>query len=226
MAGLAGTQGNRQDRRRRRTRDALVLATQQLIAETDLDFGVLAVAERADVALGTLYNHFAGKRELIEAATLAAATEIEAYLSARTAQVADPILRAVFRPRLHGRIATSHPMLAKVLVRTSLEFPNLQDPIRVHAPQITEQLRELAPGIDSEQLRVLLTMTTSTTRHLIAQQLDNPGGGAAAVDQMMELVLRMAGQSPQRAREIAFAPLPPWPMPAGGIAKAQRLSPS
>jgi len=213
MTEPATRQGSRQDRRRRKTRNALITATQELIAEVGLEFSVAAVAERADVALGTLYNHFSGKQDLIEAATIAAATEVEAYLTARTADVGDPILSAVFRPRLHGRIATSHPMLAKVLVRTSLEFPNLQDPIRVHAPQVTEQLRDLAPGISSEQLRVLLTMTTSTTRHLIAQQLDHPDLGPEDVDQMMELVLLLAGQTPQRAKELAFAPLPPWPTP-------------
>lgn len=205
---------SRQDRRRLRTRSALVRATQELIAEEGLEFSVLAVSERADVALGTLYNHFAGKRELIEAATIAAAAEVEAYLTARTAQVADPLLRAVFRPRLHGRIATTHPMLAKVLVRTSLDFPNLQDPIRVHAPQVTEEIRDAMTTVSDEQLRILFTMTTATTRHLIAQQLDHPERGPEDVDQMMELVLLLAGQPPKVARELAFAPLPPWPVPS------------
>lgn len=206
---------NRQDRRRLRTRSALVRAAQELIATEGLEFGVLAVSERADVALGTLYNHFAGKRELIEAATIAAATEVEAYLTARTAQVTDPMLRAVLRPRLHGRIASTHPMLAKVLVRTSLEFPNLQDPIRVHAPQITEQIRDAMTQVSDDQLDILFTMTTATTRHLIAQQLDHPEIGADDVDRMMELVLLLAGQSPEQAKQLAFSPLPPWP-PAEG----------
>ncbi|MEI2809643.1 MAG: hypothetical protein V9F00_05425 [Nocardioides sp.] len=48
----------RGERRRAKTRAALIGAAQQLIAEDRTNVAVLEITELADVGLGSFYNHF------------------------------------------------------------------------------------------------------------------------------------------------------------------------
>ncbi|MFM9441118.1 TetR/AcrR family transcriptional regulator [Streptomyces acidiscabies] len=51
--------GNRFERRRAATRNALVSAARQILAETsDTGVGIQAIADRADVGFGSFCNHF------------------------------------------------------------------------------------------------------------------------------------------------------------------------
>ena len=60
---------SRSERRRRRTREALVDAALSLITANNIDnFTIQHVADSADVALATVYNYFESKEELISAA--------------------------------------------------------------------------------------------------------------------------------------------------------------
>jgi AcrR family transcriptional regulator len=52
----------------RRNRDALVVAAREVFAEQGLDAPLKTIAARAGVAVGTLYNRFADRDELIAAA--------------------------------------------------------------------------------------------------------------------------------------------------------------
>ena len=61
-------QANRFDRRRAKTRAALVEAAQAFLAEGQTGAPIQKVTERADVGIGTFYNHFASKEELFEVA--------------------------------------------------------------------------------------------------------------------------------------------------------------
>ena len=55
----------RSERRKRQTREALLKAGYQIIAEKGIDAAtMLEIAERADVGSGTAYNYFSSKEEL------------------------------------------------------------------------------------------------------------------------------------------------------------------
>ncbi|MEU2778010.1 TetR/AcrR family transcriptional regulator, partial [Streptomyces sp. NPDC007162] len=59
---------NRFERRRAETRQALIRAARQILAETgDTSASIQAIAERADVGFGSFYNHFESKTELFDA---------------------------------------------------------------------------------------------------------------------------------------------------------------
>ena len=61
-------QPNRLERRKQRTRAALVKAAQRLIAEGKINVPVLEITKAADVGMGSFYNHFDSKEQLSEAA--------------------------------------------------------------------------------------------------------------------------------------------------------------
>ena len=59
---------NRLERRKQRTRAALIAAAQAFIAAGKLNAPVLEITQAADVGMGSFYNHFDSKEQLFEAA--------------------------------------------------------------------------------------------------------------------------------------------------------------
>lgn len=83
---------NRLERRKQRTRSALIKAAQQLIVEGRLNVPVLEITQLADVGMGSFYNHFDSKEELFEAAV---ADVLDSY-----GAVLDPLtIGMMIRPR-------------------------------------------------------------------------------------------------------------------------------
>ena len=65
---VSGAPNNRGERRKLRTRDALQRAARELIVERGVSgLRIQELTERADVALGSFYNHFESKEALVEA---------------------------------------------------------------------------------------------------------------------------------------------------------------
>lgn len=63
-----GVTPNRLERRKQRTRTALIRAAQAFIASGKLNAPILEITQAADVGMGSFYNHFESKEELFEAA--------------------------------------------------------------------------------------------------------------------------------------------------------------
>ena len=61
---------NRLQRRKQRTRAALIKAARTLVAQGRLNVPVLEITRLADVGMGSFYNHFRTKEELFEAAVV------------------------------------------------------------------------------------------------------------------------------------------------------------
>ncbi|MGZ4584400.1 MAG: TetR/AcrR family transcriptional regulator [Mycobacterium sp.] len=59
---------NRLERRKRRTRAALIKAAQGFIAVGNVNVPVLEITQAADVGMGSFYNHFDSKEQLFQAA--------------------------------------------------------------------------------------------------------------------------------------------------------------
>ena len=59
---------NRLQRRKHRTRAALIKAAQGFIAVGKLNVAVLEITQAADVGMGSFYNHFDSKEQLFQAA--------------------------------------------------------------------------------------------------------------------------------------------------------------
>jgi AcrR family transcriptional regulator len=114
MTARVPTRGSR---RRARTRAALTAAGAELIAEKGVaGLRIQEITERADVALGSFYNHFKTKDELVEA-VVADTIEVRAEaIVARMASIEDPAEVVSFACRQVIRIAYDEPELAWLFV--------------------------------------------------------------------------------------------------------------
>jgi len=125
---------------RDRTRVALVRAAQELLAEQGPAASVTAIAERAGVALQTIYNQAGSKAELLALATSEAIADIEAFMTARSAPLPDPLARFALQMRLYGRLPDSHPLYARLLVQTA---PDIIGRRQGYAPRAHDEVRRL-----------------------------------------------------------------------------------
>src|SRR5919199_5007911 len=81
---------SRLERRKARTRAALVRAAQALIADGKTAVSVLEITQAADVGLGSFYNHFETKEQLYQAAVEDALEAHGALLDELTTGLDDP----------------------------------------------------------------------------------------------------------------------------------------
>lgn len=110
--------GGRRERRKERTRTALVGAARRLLHERDgRQASIQAITELADVGFGSFYNHFASKDDLFEAARDEAVADYFAWLDDHLEADDDPVRRLTESIRLTGRLIVEQPELAQVLSR-------------------------------------------------------------------------------------------------------------
>lgn len=94
-------QAHRHDRRRQRTRDALLQAAAELFEERGVNQATVAeIASRADVAHGSLYNHFSGVDEIISVLAQQSVQRMLDETGAIMSEVSDPRLLPCVGARL------------------------------------------------------------------------------------------------------------------------------
>ncbi|MFF3415932.1 TetR/AcrR family transcriptional regulator [Streptomyces sp. NPDC002698] len=201
--------GNRFDRRRAKTRGALVHAARQILAESgDTSASIQVIAERADVGFGSFYNHFQSKTELFDAAVVDALEEFGRTFDERLTGIDDPAELVAAGFRLSARLTTSHPELMQVLRRCGLSHIHSDNGLAARA------LRDLQAGIASGRFTALdpavaLTALGGTLLSLVELRFARPDlDGDEAAANLAEMVLRMLGVPPDEAREVARRPLP------------------
>ncbi|MBZ5739143.1 TetR/AcrR family transcriptional regulator [Nocardioides mangrovi] len=198
----------RTDRRRERTRAALVAAAQTLIAEGRTNVAVLEITQLADVGLGSFYNHFDSKDALWDAAVNDALERHGALLDELTADIDDPAVVFAHSVRLTGRLHRTTVELSKVLVNRGVDLTHADHGLAPRA------LRDIEAGVASGRFRVrdttiALTVVGGAVLALGALLHADPERDAAAsADEMTEDILRMLGVPEDEARRICALPLP------------------
>src|SRR4030095_5531960 len=114
MDNAATQEPNRLDRRKARTRAALIRAAQTLIAEGRTNVPVLEITQAADVGMGSFYNHFNSKEELFQAAVNEVLDELGAILDKLTGEGEDPAETFARSFRLVGRLFRRRPEMTRV----------------------------------------------------------------------------------------------------------------
>ncbi|WP_304111930.1 TetR/AcrR family transcriptional regulator [Mycolicibacterium bacteremicum] len=198
----------RTDRRKQRTRAALVEAAQRFIADGKLNVPILEITQAADVGMGSFYNHFESREQLFEAAVTEVLDTHGALLDVCTADLNDPaeIFAASFR--LTGRMFRNRPQESQVLLANGLML--LQSD-RGLAPRA---LRDIRAGVAAKRFRVddpelALAVAGGALLglgNLLRAQPDRDD--AQAADTVTEDVLRLLGMSDAEAREVCARPLP------------------
>lgn len=111
---------NRFERRKLRTRAALIGAAQSFIAADQLSVPILDITRAADVGMGSFYNHFATKDELFSAAISEVLDQYAALLDMLTVSIEDPAEAFAVRFRLAGRLFRRRPIESRILLRSGL----------------------------------------------------------------------------------------------------------
>ncbi|WP_280408424.1 TetR/AcrR family transcriptional regulator [Nocardia brasiliensis] len=209
MTASNGPGPNRLERRKARTRAALVGAAQALLAEGKINVPILEITQAADVGMGSFYNHFQSREELFQAAVEEALDRHGALLDLLCADIEDPAQVFAQSFRLTGRLHRRHPTLSKVLLNDGLHLANSD---RGLAPRAR---RDIEAAVEAGRFTIQdpeLSMTIVAGAALCLGRLlhDHPErDDAEAADQVAEDLLRMFGLPTEEAHEICRRPLPP-----------------
>ena len=206
--GVAGRpRVGRVERRKARTRSALLAAARKLFAARGVEATTIAeIAEQADVAVGSFYNYFATKDELLTALLEASLTEQRQALEARQAQVEDAAEMISIAHRHLVGVAHADPDLAWLLIR-------LETPDRIVRAVFWESASsDLAAGVaagrfDVQDPQVALIASGGALIAVMHAVLEGEVALQAATAHA-EGVLRSLGIDTQDAAEIARRPLP------------------
>jgi AcrR family transcriptional regulator len=111
------------ERRKARTRAGLLAAARELFAARGMEHTTIAqIAEHADIAIGSFYNYFGTKEELLDALREEELSRQLALLERRQAQVQDPAEKISIAHRHLVRAAQSDSDWAWLLVRLEVPF--------------------------------------------------------------------------------------------------------
>ena len=208
MSNAPVRQVNRLDRRKARTRAALIRAAQTLIAEGKTNVPILEITQAADVGMGSFYNHFETKEQLFEAAVEAVMDGYGQLLDDLTADIDDPAQVFACSFRLTGRLHRREPELSRVLLNNVLRLLSADNGL---APRAR---RDIAAGVaagrfDVEDLDVAVTMAAGALIALGQLLLDQPERDVEeTTDRVTEELLRMLGVPRRQAQRISSLPLP------------------
>lgn len=184
----------RQDRRKERTRAALIGAAQQLLSEGgETHASIQAITELADVGFGSFYNYFSSKEELFDAAATAAVDDYLHWLDERLPEDIDPVDRLMQNVRQTGRLALEQPRIAAILSRRLPVLDHGGDP---RGERIRADVRAAmaAGGAVPETLEfdILANAALGAIMAVLRRTISlSPAETAAAADVLAHAVLRM-----------------------------------
>ncbi len=208
MADSNGGPENRLERRKMRTRAALIRAAQTFIADGKLNVPVLEITQAADVGMGSFYNHFDSKDQLFQAAVNEVLDVHGALLDKLAESLEDPAEIFASSFRLTGRLFRQRPDLSRVLLNSGLALISSD---RGLAPRA---MRDIDAANTAGRFNVrdpeLATAVAGGALMGLGQLLnDHPErDDAEATDRVTEDLLRVYGVPTDEAREICRRPLP------------------
>lgn len=208
MAESSEAPVNRLERRKQRTRTALIKAAQSFIVAGKVNVPVLEITKAADVGMGSFYNHFESKEQLFEAAVADVLDLHGALLDHLTSAIEDPAEMFACSFRLTGRLFRRRPQESQILLANGIAL--LSSDIGL-APRA---LRDIEAGVAAGRFTVddpelALSVAGGALLglgNLLRNQPDRDD--AAAADSVTEDVLRIFGLPKDEAREICRRPLP------------------
>lgn len=200
----------RRDRRKARTRQALIDAARRIMADRGVaDVSIQQITDAADVGFGSFYNFFPDKAQLFEAALQQVLDEYGAQIDVITEPMEDPAEVVAAAIKMMGQLVSANPEMARIFVRTgdsSLVWPS---GIAARA------LRDIEQGVAAGRFTVTnayaaLAMLAGGLFGLLQMQvvLDDSVLGEDISSALAEQVLRGLGVPSSDAARIAHLPLP------------------
>lgn len=202
-----GEAPGRNERRKARTRAALLDAARTLFARQGFEQTAIAeITDTADLGVGSFYNHFESKEDLLAALLKHVMYEQLTALDSRRVGIEDPAEAVAVAHRHWIRLTSEGPEWAWLVVRLETSFEV------VVATQGDSARKDLARGIETGRFDVAspeLALQASGAALISSMRLMLTGSEIPDADSIhAEGVLRMFGVPAAEAAEIARRPLP------------------
>lgn len=201
-------QPTRLDRRKARTRRALIDAARRILAEKGTtQVSIQEITDEADVGFGSFYNHFETKEDLFGAAVVEVLDDLGAAVDAACASLDDPAEIYAVGVRVTCRIAHTQPAVAQVLLQVGFSYVSEKQGLAARA------MRDIERGVETGRFtvsntQVALATTAGSVLSHVAMSLKDPDSSDADADDLAELLLRMLGMTARSAKAVAHRPLP------------------
>lgn len=200
----------RRERKAELTRRNLLKAGQEQMAQGGPEsVTIQAITERADIGLGTFYNYFPSRDDLVDAVILEVVERLGQRLDALTKDMDDPAEIYAYSVRHLMHTAVSDPVWGWFIVRLGIAQEGLLDALGPRAS------RDLQLGVDSGRFDIAdVSLAAAMTFGSLLAVMHNYLEGDRAQDPselFAENLLRMVGIVPTEARAIAHRPLPSLP---------------
>jgi AcrR family transcriptional regulator len=213
MAEVAVTgqasRASRLDRRKARTRQALIDAAVRLIAEGREDrASIQEITDAADIGFGSFYNHFDTKDQLFQTASEEVLERWGQMIDRACAGMSDPAELFAVSLRISGRLGWSHPEMARFLTGAGLD---VLDTPRGLAPRALRDIKagQAAGRFTVADAEIALSAVAGGLLGLLRLRQWHPERiDKASVDQLAEASLRMLGVPASEAARIAALDLP------------------
>ena len=200
---------NRLDRRKARTRQALIDAAVRLIAEGRGDrASIQEITEAADIGFGSFYNHFASKEDLFATASEEVLERWAEMIDTACAGLDDPAEVFAVSLRTSGRLAWTHPDIAGFVTGAGLDLLDAPGGL---APRAVRDIEagQAAGRFTVPDAEIALSAVAGGLLGLLRLHERHPGRVAeSSVDDLAEGSLRLLGLRGAEARRIARLPLP------------------
>ncbi|MEV6430861.1 TetR/AcrR family transcriptional regulator [Nocardia sp. NPDC051463] len=201
---------NRIDRRRERTRNALLAAARKFLSEGRCAVSIQEITDAADVGFGSFYNHFESKDQLFDEA-VRSALQVFSGMRDGVTVTDDPAEVFAVNFRMTGRLQRQAPEMVRVLLNSGISVLLREEGPAPHARRdiIAAQEAGRFEPMDPD----MAVMAAGGALLGLLQLLDaRPDADAAALtDEMTFHVLRMFGMSTQSAQELTTSTPPPQP---------------
>jgi AcrR family transcriptional regulator len=210
-APAAGTpRVSRLDRRKARTRQALIDAAVRLIAEGRGDrASIQEITEAADIGFGSFYNHFDSKEQLFQTAAEEVVERWGQMIDQASVGISDPAELFAVGTRISGRLAWTHPDIAAFLTGAGLDVLDIPSGL---APRALRDIQagQAAGRFTVPDAEIALSAAAGGLLGLLRMRQRHPERiNESSVDQLAEAVLRMLGVPTPEAARLAALPLPP-----------------
>ena len=199
---------SRFERRKLRTRQSLVRAAQNFIAQGKTTVPILEITQAADVGMGSFYNHFSTKEELFEAALTDVLDNLGALLDGLTGEFSDPAEAFAANYRLSGRLFRYRPREAALLLTRGGSLILSERGLSPRAR------RDITAAIEHGRFTVAdpeagLAIAGGVFVGMATLLRERPERDTElTVDSVTESLLRTLGMTAKQARTLCATPLP------------------
>jgi AcrR family transcriptional regulator len=202
-------QPTRLDRRKARTRQALIDAAVELIATGRGDrASIQEITDAADIGFGSFYNHFESKDELFATASAEVLERWGQMIDRACAGISDPAEVFAVSFRISGRLGWTHPGIARFITGSGLSLLGASTGL---APRAVRDIRagQNAGRFAALDADIALSTVAGGLIGLLRLGQEHPERmHDQVVDQLAEAILRLLGVPADEAARLATIPIP------------------